>query len=159
MLVVASRVILPLAVVTGLFIFLRGHNMPGGGFIAGLVFSIALLVQYMASGWDWAQQRQRIPEHALVAAGVLAAAFTGLGAILLGLPFLTSGYDYFTLPVVGEFELATAMLFDIGVSLTVVGAVMMALSQLARVAQRAETLPADRSPMDIDPSRDPEGAR
>ncbi len=154
MLVVASRVLLPLSLVAAIFIFLRGHNQPGGGFIAGLVVSIALLIQYMASGWDWAQQRRRTPEHAMIAWGVLAAALTGLGAILLGLPFLTSGFDYFTLPVVGEFELATAMLFDTGVALTVIGAVMMALAQLARAAQRAEQEPANLEPMDIDPSRE-----
>jgi multicomponent K+:H+ antiporter subunit A len=154
MLVVAARAILPLALVAAFFIFLRGHNQPGGGFISGLVVSIALLVQYMASGWSWAQQRLRWRDHALIAVGVLAAALTGLGAILLGLPFLTSGFDYFTLPIVGEFELATAMLFDTGVALTVIGAVMMALAQLARVAQRAEQEPANLDAMDIDPSRE-----
>ena len=157
MLAVASRVVLPLATVVGLFIFLRGHNSPGGGFIAGLVFSVALLVQYMASGWDWTQQRRRFPEHALMAWGILAAALTGLGAILVGLPFLTTGFDYFDLPVVGEFELATAMLFDTGVALTVVGAVLMALAQLARAAQRAEQEPANREPMDVDPRREEAG--
>ncbi|TNC61052.1 monovalent cation/H+ antiporter subunit A [Rubellimicrobium roseum] len=154
MLVVASRLMLPLAIVVGIFLFLRGHNSPGGGFIAGLVFSIALLVQYMASGWDWTQQRRRLPDYALIGSGILAAALTGLGAVLLGLPFLTTGFDYFTLPVVGEFELATAMLFDTGVALTVVGAVLMALAQLARAAQRAEQEPTNREPMDIDPSRE-----
>ena len=158
MLAVASRLMLPLAIVVGLFIFLRGHNSPGGGFIAGLVFSIALLVQYMASGWDWTQQRRRFPDHALVGSGILAAALTGLGAVLLGLPFLTTGFDYFTLPLVGELELATAMLFDIGVALTVVGAVLLALAQLARAAQRAEQEPANREPMDVDPTREEAGA-
>jgi len=120
-------------------------------------------MQYMASGWDWAQRRRRVHEEALIGWGVLAAALTGLGAMLLGLPFLTSGFDYFSLPVVGEVELVTTVFFDVGVALAVVGAVMMALAQLAHVAQRAEKQPPTEQPMDVDPSRDagppaPEGA-
>jgi multicomponent K+:H+ antiporter subunit A len=153
MLVVATRLLLPLAIVAGIYIFLRGHNLPGGGFIAGLIFSIAILMQYLASGFDWADQRRRFDHHALIAWGVIAAAATGLGALAFGAPFLTSAYDYFTLPLVGEFELATALAFDIGVSLTVVGAVMLALAQLSNVAQRAEKLERTEHPMDVDPSR------
>ena len=155
MLVVATRLVLPLALMAGLYIFLRGHNEPGGGFIAGLVFSVALLMQFMASGWGWANARLRADHHNLIGWGVLVAGLTGLGALLFGQPFLTSAFDYFSLPVVGEFELATAMLFDIGVALTVVGAVMLALAQLSRVAQRAEKLEPSEHAMDINPSREP----
>jgi multicomponent K+:H+ antiporter subunit A len=155
MLVVATRLLLPLALMAGLYIFLRGHNEPGGGFIAGLVFSIALLMQFMASGWGWADARLRADHHNLIAWGVLIAGLTGVGSMLFGAPFLTSAFDYFSLPVVGEFELATAMLFDVGVALTVVGAVMLALAQLSRVAQRAEKLEPTEHAMDINPSREP----
>lgn len=153
MLVVATRVLLPLALVAAVYLFLRGHNQPGGGFVAGLVISIALLIQYMASGWEWAQARRRLDEQALIAWGVLAAALTGLGAFAAGLPFLTSGFDYFHLPLIGEFELATAMLFDMGVTLAVVGAVMLALEQLSHAAQRAEKSMPNLQPMDYDPRR------
>jgi multicomponent K+:H+ antiporter subunit A len=153
MLVVATRLLLPLAIVAGLYIFLRGHNMPGGGFIAGLVVSIAMLIQYMASGFEWAEARRRTDHHALIAWGVIAAAATGIGAMILGAPFLTSAYDYFHLPLIGEFELATALAFDIGVALCVFGAVMLALAQLSHVAQRAEKLEKTEHPMDVDPSR------
>jgi multicomponent K+:H+ antiporter subunit A len=153
MLVVAGRLILPLAIVVALYIFLRGHNMPGGGFIAGLVFAIAMLIQYMASGFEWAEERRRTDRHALIAFGVLVAAATGLGALAFGKPFLTSAFDYFDLPLIGEIELATALLFDIGVACTVVGAVMLALAQLSGAAQRAEKLEKTEHPMDIDPSR------
>ncbi|MFN3817022.1 monovalent cation/H+ antiporter subunit A [Brevundimonas sp.] len=155
MLVVATRLLLPLALMAGLYIFLRGHNEPGGGFIAGLVFSIALLMQFMASGWGWADARLRADHHNLIGWGVLIAGLTGVGSMLFGAPFLTSAFDYFSLPVVGEFELATAMLFDIGVALTVVGAVMLALAQLSRVGQRAEKLEPTEDAMDINPSREP----
>jgi multicomponent K+:H+ antiporter subunit A len=153
MLVVATRPLLPLAVVAGIYIFLRGHNMPGGGFIAGLVISIALLMQYMASGFDWADRRRRLDGHSLIAGGVLVAAATGIGAAAFGVPLFTTGFDYFHLPLIGEIELATAMLFDVGVAAAVVGAVMLALAELSHVAQRAEKLEQVQHPMDVDPSR------
>jgi multicomponent K+:H+ antiporter subunit A len=137
MFVMATRLLLPLALLVGLYIFFRGHNQPGGGFIAALVFSIAILLQYLASGFDWTDVRRRIGEHQLIGLGVLIAVATGLGSLLFGAPFLTSSFDHFHLPLIGEFELATAMLFDLGVALVVIGAVMMALAQLAHVAQRA----------------------
>lgn len=153
MFAVASRLLLPLALLAGAYIFLRGHNLPGGGFIAGLVVAIALLMQYMASGFEWADRRRRLDQHGMIALGVLAAAFTGLGALAFGAPLFKSAFDYFTLPVVGTFELTTALLFDVGVAMTVIGAVMSALSELSHVSQRAEKAAANVDPMDVDPSR------
>ncbi|ABD56632.1 monovalent cation/H+ antiporter subunit A [Jannaschia sp. CCS1] len=151
MMVVVTRVLMPIAIVVGLYIFLRGHNEPGGGFVAGLVIAIALLMQYMASGFAWAQERQRIEYHTMIGLGVVIAAATGVGAWLLGRPFLTSAYTYVHLPPIEEFELATAMLFDLGVFLTVLGAVMLMLYSLSRIARFAgETVNVD--PMDYDPA-------
>ncbi|MFC7705305.1 monovalent cation/H+ antiporter subunit A [Plastorhodobacter daqingensis] len=158
MLVVATRVMMPMAVMVGVYIFLRGHNEPGGGFIAGLVVSIALLMQYMASGFAWAQARQRADYHAIIAAGVLIAALTGVGAWFADRPFLTSAFGYFRIPPMDKFELATAMAFDVGVFLAVVGSVMLALASLSRLARRAgETV--NEAAMDIDPSQETEEAR
>ncbi|MCK8455229.1 monovalent cation/H+ antiporter subunit A [Sphingomonas faeni] len=137
MFVMATRLLMPLALLVGLYIFLRGHNQPGGGFIAALVFSIAILLQYLASGFDWTDERRRIGEHPLIAFGVLIATATGLGSLAFDAPFLSSSFGYFHVPLVGEVELATATLFDTGVACVVVGAVMMALAQLSHVAQRA----------------------
>lgn len=151
MLVVATRLILPIALMVGVFIFLRGHNLPGGGFIAGLVVSIALVMQYMASGFNWTQIRQRVDYHALIAVGVLVAAATGVGAWFNGMPFMTSDYGYVHPPIIEEFELATAAIFDLGVFLTVLGSVMLTLASLSRLALRAgETINVE--PFDIDPS-------
>ena len=158
MLVIATRVILPISLVVGLYIFLRGHNQPGGGFIAGLVVAVALVMQYMASGFAWAQNRQTIPYHALIGAGVISAGVTGIGAWFNGKPFLTSDYGYVKLPFIEEFELATAMGFDLGVFLCVVGAVMLALNSLSRIARRAGER-VNEKPMDIDLSADQKGAR
>lgn len=153
MFVVATRLLLPLAILVGVYIFLRGHNQPGGGFIAGLVISIAILMQYMASGFEWTDQRRRIDEHALIAFGVLIAAATGLGSLLFGAPLFTSAFGYFHLPIIGTVELATAMAFDLGVAMTVVGAVMLALAELSHVAQRAEKDARTQHAMDVDPAR------
>ncbi len=155
MMVVATRAMLPMAVMVGLYIFLRGHNQPGGGFVAGLVISIALLMQYMASGFAWAQLRQRIEYHSMIGWGVIIAGLTGVGAWLAGKPFLTSAYGYLHFPPIEEFEWATAMAFDLGVFLAVLGAVMLMLYSLSRIARFAgETI--NVTPMDHDPSEAPE---
>ncbi len=137
MFVMATRILLPLVLAVGIYIFLRGHNQPGGGFIAALIVAIAFLLQYLASGFDWTDARRRISEHSLIAFGVLVAMATGLGSLIFGANFLSSAFDYFTLPLVGEFELATALLFDLGVFAVVFGAVMMALAELSQISQRA----------------------
>lgn len=152
MMVVATRVMLPLSLMVGVYIFLRGHNEPGGGFIAGLVVSVALVMQYMASGFGWTQNRMKVNYHGMIGLGVIAAAITGVSAWVAGLPFLTSGFVHVHLPVIGEFELASAMGFDLGVFLTVVGAVMLALAKLSQVERMAEHVDVNAEPMDHDPS-------
>jgi multicomponent K+:H+ antiporter subunit A len=144
LMVMATRFLLPVAMMIGVFLYLRGHNLPGGGFVAGLVFAIATVMQYMASGLAWTEARQRIEYHALIAAGVLVAAAAGVGSWLFGASFLSSSYTYVHLWPLEEFELATAAIFDLGVFLCVLGAVLLALNSLSRMARRAgETVSAD----------------
>lgn len=133
MLSVVSQSLLPLALLVSAYIFLRGHNMPGGGFIAGLITSVAIIQQYIAHGVDWIKDRLRINYQWLVASGILVAALTGVGSWFFNRPFLTTWYDYFNLPIIGEFELASAMLFDLGVYLTVIGATLMILANLGKL--------------------------
>ncbi len=141
MLVVATRLLLPMAMMVGIYIYLRGHNLPGGGFVAGLVFAIAYLMQYMASGYDWSHARQRYDHHALIGWGVCVASLAGIGAWAFDLPFLTSGFEYVHLWPLEEFELATAAIFDLGVFLCVLGAVLLALASLSRLALRTGERP------------------
>ncbi|WP_101068666.1 monovalent cation/H+ antiporter subunit A [Roseovarius salinarum] len=151
MMVVGTRAMLPIATMVGIYIFLRGHNQPGGGFVAGLVISIALLMQYMASGFGWTQTRKRIEYHLMIGWGVVIAGLTGAAAWLFGEPFLTSTFGYVHWPPIEEFELASAMAFDLGVFLTVLGAVMLMLYSLSRIARYAgESVNVE--PMDYDPS-------
>ncbi|WP_150302956.1 monovalent cation/H+ antiporter subunit A [Pseudomonas saliphila] len=134
MLVNLTRVILPLALLVSVYIFFRGHNLPGGGFIAGLITAVALILQYVGSGEQWTTQRWGVNYHHLAGTGVLIAGFTGLGSFAFGYPFLTSSFGYFHFPLVGEVELATAMLFDLGVYLTVVGATLLILANIGKLS-------------------------
>ncbi|SNB53605.1 multisubunit potassium/proton antiporter, PhaA subunit /multisubunit potassium/proton antiporter, PhaB subunit [Arboricoccus pini] len=138
LLVVLTRLLLPMALLVGLYIFLRGHQAPGGGFIAGLIVGIALILQYMASGYAWASRRLPTDYHGLVAVGVLVALLTGSVAMLVGRPFLTGGFMHLHLPYLGSIELASATAFDLGVFLTVVGVVLLVLAGLSRMARLAE---------------------
>jgi len=151
MMVVLTRVMMPVILMVGFYIFLRGHNEPGGGFIAGLIVSIGVVMQYMASGFAWAQDRVRFPYHGVIGAGVLVAGLTGIGSWFVGKPFLTSDFTYVRIPPFEKFELATAALFDVGVFLAVVGAVMLSLESFSRLARRAHVKDPDQ-PMDVDPS-------
>ncbi|MEY4872915.1 MAG: hypothetical protein RLZZ563_2245, partial [Pseudomonadota bacterium] len=155
LMVMATRFLLPFAMMIGVYLYLRGHNLPGGGFVAGLVFSIALVMQYLASGFGWTEARQRYDYHAVIGAGVLVAAAAGVGAWFNGVPFLTSDYGYVHIWPLEEFELATAAIFDLGVFLCVLGAVMLALASLSRLARRAGETVSD-TPYDID---HPDGGR
>ncbi|MBY6134975.1 monovalent cation/H+ antiporter subunit A [Nocardioides marinus] len=152
MMVVATRVMMPLALMVAAYIFFRGHNLPGGGFIAGLIAAIAIIMQYMASGFGWATERQRYPYHAIIGSGVLIAAATGMGAWFNGMPFLTSAFGYIHWEPLEEFEWATAALFDLGVFLAVVGAVLLALESLSRFAWQPGI--SSEHAMDINPARD-----
>ena len=151
MMVVLTRVLMPVVMVVGFYIFLRGHNEPGGGFIAGLIVSIGLVMQYMASGYSWATARQRYPHHGVIGAGVLIAGLTGIGSWFVGKPFLTTDFTYVRIPPFEKFELATALLFDLGVFLAVVGAVMLSLDGFSRLARRAHVKDSDYA-MDINPA-------
>jgi len=126
--------ILPLALVISLYIFLRGHNLPGGGFIAGLITSLALVIQYIALGQDYAEKLLRAKSGRLyevwIGIGLVIAGLTGIGAWFFGRPFLTSAHFYVSPPIIGEMHLATAALFDVGVYITVVGATMLMISVL-----------------------------
>jgi len=139
--VVVTRLLLPMAMMVGTYIYLRGHNLPGGGFVAGLVFAIAWLLQYFASGYAWSHARSRFDHHTLIGAGVSVALLAGVGAWVFGLPFLTSGYTYLHLPPLDEIELATAAIFDLGVFLCVLGAVLLALASLSRLALKTGERP------------------
>lgn len=138
MLQVLARFTLPLALLVSVYIFLRGHNEPGGGFVAGLVTSVALVLLQVAYGQRWVMERLPFSAVRLAGAGVLIAGVTGLASWFLGYPFLTSTFGHFNIPLVGEVELASAMAFDFGVYCTVVGGTLLILSSVGRLGYSSE---------------------
>ncbi len=125
-----TRLLLPLALLVSVYILLRGHNLPGGGFIAGLITAVALIMQYLANGVAWTHQRLPANMHPIIGAGLAIATLTGLASFWFGYPFLTSTFGHLHWPIVGDFELASAMAFDLGVYLVVVGATLLILINL-----------------------------
>jgi multicomponent K+:H+ antiporter subunit A len=134
MLEVTSRVMLPLTALVAVWFFLRGHNLPGGGFIGGLVLAIGLLLPYLGSGTDWVERRSAPRFEAWIGWGLACATVTGLGSLALDHPFLTSAYLAPVLPVIEKLPIPSAMFFDLGVFLTVAGAAALALTRLGRLS-------------------------
>ncbi|TAL74257.1 MAG: monovalent cation/H+ antiporter subunit A [Rhodanobacter sp.] len=126
----------PVVVMLGVHLFLRGHDLPGGGFAAGVAVSVALIFLYMARGARWVEARLRVAPLRWAALGLLIASATGFGALAFGQPFLTSHARHLALPLLGELPLASAMLFDLGVFGAVVGATSLMLVALAHQSLR-----------------------
>ncbi len=133
---VAMRWMFPVIVVLSIFLFLRGHDQPGGGFIAGITLSIGFVLQYLAGGTRWVEDRLRIRPTFWIALGLLLALLTGAGAWLFGMPLLTSYFQYLDLPVLGRVPVASALAFDLGVFVLVVGATVLILIALAHQSIR-----------------------
>jgi multicomponent K+:H+ antiporter subunit A len=139
MLRVAASVVLPLALVFTLYIFMRGHNLPGGGFIAGLITAVALVLQFMALGQARAESllRAQVGRRFVrwIGSGLGIAGLTGVAAFVWSRPFLTSAHGHPHVPLLGELPLASAALFDLGVYLTVVGSTLLTISVLGSVSR------------------------
>ncbi len=141
MLSASGRTLLPFALMVAVYIFLRGHNLPGGGFIAGLITSVALVMQFMADGLTQTAKRLPFDYSRMIGVGVVIAGLTGIGSWFFGAPFLTSATGHPNLPIIGEIALASAAAFDLGVFLTVVGATMLSISALAGASRRESDSP------------------
>ncbi|KNZ34459.1 MAG: monovalent cation/H+ antiporter subunit A [Methylibium sp. NZG] len=142
MLRAVSEWLLPLAAVVSIYLFLRGHNLPGGGFIAGLVLAVALTLQFVAAGEGRAGAHLGLDFKPWIGWGLLVAGASGIASWYFGAPFLTSTYDYPVWPLVGDVPLASASLFDLGVFMTVTGSTMVALLAIARVTRVARVASA-----------------
>jgi multicomponent K+:H+ antiporter subunit A len=134
---VLIQLLLPVSGVVAVFFFLRGHNAPGGGFVAGLVTAVALLLQYIVSGTDWVEDRVRIAPRALMAGGLLLVLGTAAGPLVVGYPLLTSHSFHLKVPPLGELHIGSAMFFDLGIFCLVLGATILILIALAHQSIRA----------------------
>ncbi len=150
---VIMRWLFPAIVTLAAFLLLRGHDLPGGGFIAGITMAIGFILQYLAGGTRWVEDRLRILPVYWIAAGLLLALATGAGAWLFGVPFLTTYFQYADLPVLGRLPVASALLFDLGVFVLVVGATVLILVAIAHQSLRAASPRAKGASGSADASR------
>jgi len=139
MLKMMMQPLLPLALAISVYIFLRGHNLPGGGFVGGLIAAVALLLQYMASGIEFARAKLRFNFVVVLGVGLGLCALTGAAAFIFGRPFLTSTHGYAKLPMIEPFELASAMMFDLGIMLVVIASLVLILAELGTLSTREKS--------------------
>jgi multicomponent Na+:H+ antiporter subunit A len=145
---VATRMIFPLIMVLSAYFFFAGHNTPGGGFAGGLTAGLALVLRYLAGGRYELGETLPLDAGKILGTGLALSAGTAVASLLLGAPVLSSAVLEFDVPVLGHIKLVTALFFDLGVYLIVVGLVLDVLRSLgARVdVEMAEQRPAAAVP-------------
>lgn len=107
-----------------IYLFFAGHHNPGGGFIGGLSVAAGIVLLYLAFDIETVRENMPVDFKRVAGVGVLIAVLTGVGSFFFDEPFLSQTFRYFDLPVFGETELATAVIFDVGVALAVIGTAM-----------------------------------
>ncbi|KAA0101983.1 Na+/H+ antiporter subunit A [Mycolicibacterium sp. P1-18] len=131
---VATRIIFPLIMVLSFYFFFAGHNTPGGGFAGGLTAGLALVLRYLAGGRFELGEALPVDAGKVLGVGLALSAGTAVTSLFLGAPVLSSAVFEFDVPVLGHVKLVTALFFDLGVYLIVVGLVLDVLRSLgARV--------------------------
>ena len=134
----------PIIGATAFFLLLRGHDLPGGGFVAGVTMAAGFILLYMARGTTWVEARLRVLPVRWMGVGLLLAVCTGEVAWLFGRPFLTSTFSYVEIPWIGAVPAASALLFDLGVFALVLGATVLMLIAIAHQSVRSHRAPRSR---------------
>jgi multicomponent K+:H+ antiporter subunit A len=140
---VLVRLMLPVSGVVAVFFFLRGHDRPGGGFVAGLIMATGVLLQYVVSGTEWVEERVRLRPRALIGLGILLTVATAAAPLAVGYPLLTSHTFHLRLPLLGDVHVASATFFDLGVFCIVLGSILLILVALAHQSIRAHRASGD----------------
>ncbi len=120
----ATRLVFALMLLLSVFLLLRGHNEPGGGFIGGLVAAIAFILHSIAFDTDSARRMLHMPPRMLIAVGLLVAAVAAIIGLGFGDPILTSHWADFDAPLFGHTSLGSPLIFDVGVFMVVIGVVL-----------------------------------
>ena len=128
----ATRLLMPLLLLFALFLLLRGHNEPGGGFVGGLVVAAAFVLYVIAYGLPAGRHALLIEPSTLLGAGLLVALGSGMPAVFLGLPFMTAVWTTVGLGSMAV-DVGTPLVFDVGVFLAVIGVVLTIVFNLADV--------------------------
>ncbi|MGW4714109.1 Na+/H+ antiporter subunit A [Nocardia sp. NPDC004260] len=127
---ITTRLVFPTIMVLSVYFFFSGHNAPGGGFAGGLTAGLALTLRYLAGGRYELGEALPVDAGHILGAGLTLAAGTAVSSLLLGAPPLSSAIIEVSLPVIGHVKVVTALLFDLGVYLIVVGLVLDVLRSL-----------------------------
>lgn len=133
---VVTRLLFHTMIVFSVYLLFAGHNLPGGGFVAGLVVGLALVIRYLAAGRYELGEAAPIQPGLLLGAGLVMSAGYGVIAMLNGLSMLESVTWHFTLPLIGDIHLVSSLFFDIGVYLVVIGLVLDILRSLGAEIDR-----------------------
>jgi multicomponent Na+:H+ antiporter subunit B len=133
-----TRIVVPLILVTAIALLLQGHNLPGGGFIAGVLSTVAIVLVTIIYGEDYVENEilhrpsgwLQSGTRSIFGLGLALATAGGIAAMGFGRPFLTQAVQFVHVPIYGEVELASAFVFDLGVTLVVVGALLSIVTVL-----------------------------
>ncbi|XID95280.1 Na(+)/H(+) antiporter subunit B [Paenibacillaceae bacterium WGS1546] len=127
----ATKILVFMIMAFSIYVLFAGHHNPGGGFIGGLITASALVLLYIA--FDLQSVRDVIPVDfkQLAATGVIVALLTGMASFVFDVPFLTQAFTYVTLPLLGKTELASALIFDLGVYMAVIGTTMTIITSIS----------------------------
>ena len=102
--------------------------------------AIGLLLQYIAFGTEWVEDRVRLAPRVLIGVGLMLVLATGAGSLVVGYPLLTSHTFHLDVPLVGEVHLGSAMAFDVGVFCEVLGSTLLIITSLAHQSIRAHRI-------------------
>lgn len=133
----ATRFLMPLLLLFALFLLLRGHNAPGGGFVGGLVVAASFVLYAMAYGVDAGRRALLVDPSTLLGVGLFIAVLSGVPAVLLGRPFMTALWARVDVRS-AVLDIGTPLVFDVGVFLAVIGVVLTIVFTLADVSLSEE---------------------
>lgn len=140
----AARMLFPALLVIALIVFYRGHNLPGGGFIGGLLAASAFILLGLGGSMEQARKALRINPVTLMALGLLLALVSGFFGLAKGAPYMTGVWlPTFTLPGLGAVHLGTPLLFDLGVFMAVIGFTLQTTFSLAALGRADEEVLKD----------------
>ena len=127
----ATRILMPMLILFSAFILFRGHNLPGGGFIGGLVASATFILHSYAYGVERTRALLRISPRTLIGVGLLVALGSGCVSLIIGKPFMTGQWGKLQIISDEIWHVGTPFFFDVGVYLVVIGAVLTIILSLA----------------------------
>lgn len=142
---VSTRVLFPSMIALSLYFFFTGHNAPGGGFAGGLVAALALILRYLAGGRAELEEALPIDGGRIMGSGLIFSIAAAVGPMLWGMPPLASAYGSIDIPLVGSVSLPSALIFDLGVYLVVIGLTLHILRSLGGKLDEEEEIRKQRA--------------